>query len=355
MKKILCCIICCACTGCAQINTLTTSAKNFLNRSQIQQNNELKAVNDQIEAEINRAYSGEYGEFVADLNHSIATPADVWNNYANSYLNHALKQAKNEQERAKIKNYAVAPYQKTNMLLNALFYEDLSMAKEALSTAQQNLLKSSGPCNNIYASELAWKVSNSTTHQRTWFCQHNAEYQKLVERLEAIKNVRKTIYSTSYTYEKNKFQKATGFDITNVKPLASTLLNAMATAPNKESFYDLQNIEVKQNVNGGILVGGNDVMFEGEIYTNKVAFIYTDRQYVDGRQLSGLVKYVGPYTYQSILGASRTIDAYEFFTFNWDTYNLKKNNFYFYPSTRKLKESDFNPEIVFGALFQKNK
>jgi len=351
MKKILCCLICCVCAGCAQINTLSTSAKKFLNRNQI----ELEKINNQIETEIDKAYSGEYGNFIINLNKSISTPEEVWENMASTMLEGLLEEVKDESKKDIIKQQSIIrPYPKTNMLANALIYQDLETAEEALLTAKENLFRKNGLCNNTDSSDFTWKISNRKSSQSSWFCEQNPEYQKLLERLKNIEKVKGEIYSYSYSYEKNKFQKATGFDITNVQLLISTLLNVMPATPAKQTLYSLEDIEVKQNVNGGILVGGNDMMlmYGDGIYANKMAFIYTNKQYVEGRQLSGLVKHVGTYTYRSVLGAKKTIDSYKFFTFNWKAYNLKEKDFHFYPSFNLSKEDVDIEKFFLEEVFQ---
>lgn len=350
MKKILCCLIFCACAGCAQINTLSTSAKNFLNKNQI----ELEKINDQIETEIDKAYTGKYGDFLLNVNKPMSTPEEVWGNIASTMSEDLLKEVKNESEKNIIKQQIIIrPYLKTNMLTNALMYQDLGVAEEALLTVKENLFRENGLCNNTDSS-FTWKISNRKSSQSSWFCEQNPEYQKLLERLKNIEKVKGEIYSYSYSYEKNKFQKATGFDITNVQLLISTLLNVMPATPVKQTLYSLEDIEVKQNVNGGILVGGNDMMlmYGDGIYANKMAFIYTNKQYVEGRQLSGLVKHVGTYTYRSVLGAKKTIDSYKFFTFNWKAYNLKEKDFHFYPSFNLSKEDVDIEKFFLEEVFQ---
>lgn len=165
------------------------------------------------------------------------------------------------------------------------------------------------------------------------------------------------IFAFCFDYEREKFMKITGVDISSKHKLIETLLMRpfdSAKLPNKT--YDLDGITVLQNVPKGILVTGDSrYNFVGN-YIDKTAFIYAKEKFVNGGVLMGyVVVYAGTYDYKNIFGAQQRVNAYKFFDItNYKKFN--KNDFYFYPQVRKvtLSQEDLT-KIINKAFFKISK
>jgi len=69
-------------------------------------------------------------------------------------------------------------------------------------------------------------------------------------------------------------------------------------------------LRVLQVVAGGILVRPNDF---SPYILDKVIFIKTAKQYVDGDFIQNIyVKSVGPVSYESVAGAGKTVNAFQY-------------------------------------------
>ena len=281
-----------------------------------------------IHEEIAKAYGGEYGGFLVSLEEPMPSLEVVSANIEGQLQKHT-----------NINLSQLQSSSKTSMLKQAVIYNELSVAERALITARENLLK--GVCSpKAFNSWDIYQISKGRSSSAEWFCNENIEYQRLNKQLENIQNLKRELYQTAYNEEREKFVKITGVDISNKALLTATLLNYMPLTPNKNTLYDLQNTRVIQTLPKGILVGGSGVVSDFGIYTDKMAFIYTSKDFVDGEPLQGEVKFVGTYQYRSVLGANRKVNAYRFFFFYWEQYNIRREDFYFYPVVRELGKSD---------------
>jgi len=84
------------------------------------------------------------------------------------------------------------------------------------------------------------------------------------------------------------------------------------STPNEKDLYSLNMVQVMQTGVGGVLITINPVAAMGTPLPNSVAFLYTDENFVDGTNLDGYwAYYVGPYRYQSVIGAVKNVHAFK--------------------------------------------
>jgi hypothetical protein len=301
--------------ACSGLQQLKTGAKNIFAPPSPQ---ELRTteINNAVEAEIAKLQETRRERFLLDLDKPFSTYEEARANFVGQFESGFAKEGK--------KFHTVYPV-KANMIFNAMLYDDLGSAENAMEEANESLqLDSCNPRTTEYI-----------------LCLQNSKYKSLIDKIEAIKKVREGIHDYSYEYERDKFVEATGFDPTEIRYLVSTLTNYMAITPKKGEIYSLDyaNPKVVQNVRGGVLVA-SDYGSMTDIYADKMAFIYTNKKFVDGQILAGLVKYVGTYDYKTVLGANKTVYAFRFFNLKYSDYGLKEKDFFFYPESKALEAED---------------
>jgi len=308
-----------------------------------------------IAEKIIKLEKGEYGESVLIESYN-NLPTATWNDIYDLLFNYLKQNLEAEVikdlkqngdiDGPKFKIYK-RNFSKENMLLNFLMVQDLETTASALSSIIHEL-------NEIicYDSYLSYKENNKSYENAKhgqYFCHNNKNYNTLLAGLANILKVGEEIRSYSYKEEKNKFIKKVGKDISVRYPLVETLFNYMTRTPDKQSVYHLENIKAIQNVKGGVLVSGSSI-FNGDIYPDKAAMIYTNKKFVTNEHLYsyGNVVFVGTYDYISALGVNQTVYAYKFFDMdNWKQYKLNKDDFYFYPEYKK----DFSENKEFEKGF----
>ena len=81
--------------------------------------------------------------------------------------------------------------------------------------------------------------------------------------------------------------------------------------PNDHHYYNLNMTQVMQSAKDGVLIKVNPIFTMGEPINTEVAFLYTDRDFIDGTGLDNLwAAYVGIYQYQTVLGGVKKIHAF---------------------------------------------
>lgn len=115
-------------------------------------------------------------------------------------------------------------------------------------------------------------------------------------------------------------------------------------------------LQVKQVVNGGILVSADDAgIYHYGFYNPKDIYIQTSKQFVDGQILQDkeIVKYTGYYDYITVLGARKRV--YKFYRYgkyeidkNVDRLSLEKYGF-IEPSITQIN-TDKKPECIWNII-----
>lgn len=237
------------------------------------------------------------------------------------------------------KNIYITP-QKTDMFWNFLLYNELYVLYNALDKIKQNIQDKIPP--------IIWEKDGINNIQiTTEDYNKNINFISLQQKLDTIKKLADEIYDFCYNYELEDFKKNNGFDIKVTIPITDVIINYMARKPTKEDIYDLSNTKVLQTTSKGILVYSQNI-FDVDIYPDKNIFIYTNKNFVDNEDLTGkFVKYVGKYTYKSIVNTNKTVYAFKFLNFDLNT--IDKNKYLFYPKlnepTEDFAEQYFNKYI----------
>lgn len=129
-----------------------------------------------------------------------------------------------------------------------------------------------------------------------------------------------------YLAEKEAFKKATGKDFDPSRDSLGDHIVTQYWEPHKDYLYRLDNIKVFQTLPKGVLINCKDKFGINE----KIAFLYTDSNFVDGKLLNGLFAYyVGTFKYTSMAG-TRNVYAFRLFDYNKNQY-FKKRQYYYYP------------------------
>ncbi len=237
------------------------------------------------------------------------------------------------------KNIFIKP-QKTDMFWNFLLYNELSILYTALDKIKQNIQDK--------IPSIIWEKDGINNIQiTTEDYNKNINFLSLQQKMDTVKKLADEIYDFCYNYELENFKKNNGFDIKDTIPITDITINYMARKPTKEDIYDLSNTKVLQTTPKGILVYSQNI-FDADIYPDKNIFIYTNNNFVDNEDLTGkFVKYVGKYTYKSISNTNKTVYAFNFLNFDWNT--IDKNKYLFYPKlsepTEDFVEEYFNKYI----------
>lgn len=88
----------------------------------------------------------------------------------------------------------------------------------------------------------------------------------------------------------------------------------VTTPPDENTLFSLDEMEVMQSANGGVLMRVMSGMGQD---TDIIAFLYTGENFVDGVRLAGYwAYYVGTYQYQTILGVQKNIYAFRMYDKN---------------------------------------
>ena len=251
---------------------------------------------------------------------------------------------------------AKATITKNNIALAAVLYGDLTTLSEIFNNLINSAVsfKNNRPTirpittkqNNCVNEMLAKTINDMTLspseHQRLYNeamkkCYSSPDittteiYHKITAERDRIESIRSEIYNYSSSYEKNLFQKSTGYvifrlnDNTSDDTLAGLLIFSNLS-PEPRVLYSLNGMHAMQTLNNGILMAPSNL-----IAMNKVTFLYTNKDFVDGQSLDGYYAYkVGTYKYQSLSGA-RNVYAFKIFHYNIDQI-VKEKHYYFYPN-----------------------
>lgn len=152
-----------------------------------------------------------------------------------------------------------------------------------------------------------------------WFIGSNADKSKETPAQTSTTNLNSTVQNSPAAG--NETPKRS---LVRTNDIIFAIAPQAQTPPDEECLYNLGEMQVMQSTDDGVLM---EVMPGMGQDTEIIAFLYTDKNFVDGANLSGYgAYYVGTYKYQTVLGAEKNIYAFKMFDKTRDAGMLQFQN-----------------------------
>lgn len=229
---------------------------------------------------------------------------------------------------------------KNNSKILALIYDDVNAYLKNVKIFVEGIEKRKN-YNNGYVGDLSVNLGNwpkISDKCNSFFDQE--EYKKLVKNYKLVSILADNIYDYAYDLEVEDFHKKTKLYIGGTNNLLVPYMLGIEGNPAPNFIYFLNGLQVFQNISGGILVN-----LRREFgYSDKLIFVSTNRHFVDSASLDDIaVVLTGTKNYSTILGVNRTIFAFKIIDIT--PYKKIVQNYYFYPTFKKLDKNQITNEI----------